>query len=79
MVAQLVKNPPAMQETLVRSLGQEHPLEKETATYSSVLAWRIRWTEDPGRPQTMGCKELDTTEQHLIFQSIMSFFHSIIR
>ena len=78
MVAQLVKNPPAMQETLVRSLGQEHPLEKETATYSSILlAWRIPWTEDPGRPQSMGCKELDTTE-HLIFQSIMSFFHSII-
>ena len=79
MVAQLVKNPPAMQETLVQSLGQEHPLEKETATYSSILlAWRIPWTEDPGRPQSMGCKELDTTE-HLIFQSNMSFFHSIIR
>ena len=46
-VAQLVKNPPAMQETQVRSLGQEDPLEKGMATHSSVLAWRIPWTEEP--------------------------------
>ena len=44
LVAQLVKNPPAMQETWVRSLGWEDPLEKETATYSSIMAWRILWT-----------------------------------
>ena len=54
-MAQLVKNPPAMQETWVRSLGWEDPLEKGKATYSSILAWRIPWT--------MGCKESDTTEQ----------------
>ena len=44
-----VKNPPAMQETQVRSLGQEDPLEKEMATHSSILAWGISWTEKPGR------------------------------
>ena len=49
LVAQLVKNPPAMWETWVRSLGWEDPLEKGKATHSSVLAWRIPWTEEPGR------------------------------
>ena len=49
----VVKNPPAMQETWVQSLGQEEPLEKEMATHSSILAWRIPWTEDPGRPQSI--------------------------
>ena len=49
LVAQLVKNPPAMQETWVRSLGHEDPLDKEMATYSSILAWKILWTEEPGR------------------------------
>jgi len=47
LVAQLVKNPPARQETWVQSLGQEDPLEKGMATYSSILAWRIPWTEKP--------------------------------
>ena len=47
-IAQMVKNLPAMQETQVRSLGQEDPLEKEIATHSSILAWRIPWTEEPG-------------------------------
>ena len=46
--AQMVKSLPAMQETPVRSLGQEDPLEKGMATYSSILAWRIPWTEEPG-------------------------------
>ena len=46
LVAQMVKNLPAMQETLVRSLGWEDPLEKEMATHSSILAWRIPWTEE---------------------------------
>ena len=50
-MAQLVKNPPAMQETWVKSLGQEDPLEKEMATYFSILAWEISWTEEPGRQQ----------------------------
>ena len=49
LVAQMVKHLPAMQETWVRSLGQEDPLEKEKATHSSILAWRIPWTEEPGR------------------------------
>ena len=48
LVTQMAKNSPAMQETLVRSLGQEDPMEKGMATYSSILAWRIPWTEEPG-------------------------------
>ena len=52
-IAQMVKNLPAVQETQVRSLGQEDPLEKEMATHSSVLAWRIPWTEEPGGLQSM--------------------------
>ena len=47
-VAQMVKNVPVMQDTLVQSLGQEDTLEKEMATYSGILAWRIPWTEEPG-------------------------------
>ena len=54
LVAQLVKNPPAMRETWVQSLGQEDPLEKEMATHCSFLAWKIPWTEEPGRLQSMG-------------------------
>ena len=49
LVAQMIKNPPAMQETQVRSLGQEDPLEEEMATHSSFLVWKILWTEEPGR------------------------------
>ena len=48
LVAQMVKNPPAMQETWVGSLGWGDPLEKGMATHSSILAWRIPWTEEPG-------------------------------
>ena len=62
-MAQKVKNLPAMQETRVRSLGREDPLEKEMATHSSTLAWRISWTEEPGRLQSMDSKESDTTVQ----------------
>ena len=58
----MVKNQPAMQETLVRSLGREDPLEKEMATRFSTLAWRISWTEEPGKLQSMGRKKSDTTE-----------------
>jgi len=50
-VGKEVKNLPAMQETWVQSLGQEDPLEKEMATHSSILVWRIPWTEEPGRSQ----------------------------
>ena len=53
-MAQTVKNPPAMRETLVRSLGQEDSLEKGRATHSNILAWKITWTEEPGRLQFMG-------------------------
>ena len=54
LVAQTVKNVPAMQETQVQSLGQEDPLEKGTATHSSILAWRIPRTEEPGGLQYLG-------------------------
>ena len=50
----MVKNLRAVQETWVQALGQEDPLEKEMATHSSILAWRIPWTEEPGRLQSMG-------------------------
>ena len=53
LVAQMVKNLPVMQETQVRSLDQEKPLEKGMATHSSILAWRIPWTEEPGGLQSM--------------------------
>ena len=58
LVAQMVKNLPAMQETWVRSLGQEDPLEKEMATHSSILVWKIPWTEEPGRLQSMGSQRV---------------------
>ena len=53
LVAQMVKNLPAMWETQIQSLGQEYPLEKGMATDSSILAWRNPWTEEPGRLQSM--------------------------
>ena len=59
--AQTVKNPPPMRETGARSLGREEPLEKEMATHSSILAWRISWTEEPGRLESMELHESDTT------------------
>ena len=62
LVAQMVKRLPAMRETRVQSLGWEEPLEKEMATHSSILAWESPWTEDPGRLQSMGSQESDTTE-----------------
>ena len=61
LIAQLVKNLPAMQETPVRFLGQEDPLEKDMATHSSILAWSIPWTEEPCRLQSMGSQESDMT------------------
>ena len=65
-MAQWVKNPPAMQETQetrARFLGWEDPLEECMATHSSILPWRIPWTEEPGGLQSMGRKGLDMTEQ----------------
>ena len=58
MVAQMVKNLPAMQKTWVQSLGQEDPLEKGMATHSSILAWRILWTQEPGGLQSMGLQKI---------------------
>ena len=58
LVAQMVKNLPVMQETWVQSLGQKDPLEKGMATHSSILAWRIPWTEEPGGPQFMGLQRV---------------------
>ena len=58
LVAQRLKGLPAMQETWVRSLGWEDPLEKEMATHSSTLAWRIPWTEEPGRLQSTGSQRV---------------------
>ena len=58
LVAQRLKRLPAMQETWVRSLGREDPLEKEMATHSSILAWRIPWTEEPGGLQSMGSQRV---------------------
>ena len=53
LVAQMVKNLPALQETWIQSLGQEDPLEKGMANHSSILAWKIQWTEEPGGLQSM--------------------------
>ena len=61
LVAQRLKHLLAMQETWVRSLGWEDSLEKEMATHSCILAWRIPWTEGPGGLQSTGRKESDTT------------------
>ena len=72
LVAQTVKNPPAMQETQVQCLGRED-LEKGTATHSSILAWRIPWTEEPAGYSPWGHKESDTTEQ-----LILSHFHFFV-
>ena len=58
LVAQMVKNPPAVWETWVRSLGWEDPLEKGMATHCSILAWRIPWIEEPGGLQSMGSQRV---------------------
>ena len=58
LVAQTVTNLPAMQETWVRSLGWEDPLEREMVTHSSILAWKISWTEEPGGLQSVGSQRI---------------------
>ena len=68
LVAQIVKSPPAVQETWVRSLGQEYPLEKGMATHSSILAWRIPWTA----MGPWGHKESDTSEQLTFWASLIA-------
>ena len=81
----VVKNLPAAQEMQVPSLGQEDPLKKEMATHSSILAWKIPWTEEPGGQQSMGLwrvRHVATKEQWFIYCSLffipMSFFCSRI-
>ena len=61
-MAQTVKNLPAIQEAWVQSLGQENPLEKEMATHSNILAWKISWTEEPGGLQSMGLERVGDKE-----------------
>ena len=63
LVAQRVKNPPAMQQTRVQLLGWEDPLEEEMASHSSILAWKIPWTDEPGRLQSMRLQESDMAER----------------
>ena len=76
----MVKNPPAMWETWVQSLSWEDPLEKGTATHTSILAWRIPWTEEPGRLYSpWGCKEshmtelLSTAQHKVFFKTVMQY------
>ena len=73
LVVQRLKSLPAMWETWVRSLGREDPLEKEMATHSSILAWRIPWMEELGGLQSTGHKESDTTER----LHSLSFFYDL--
>ena len=67
MVAQWLRTHLLMQEMLVRSLGQEDPLEKGVAMHSSVLAWEIPWTVEPGGLQSLGSQKSDTTEQLTLY------------
>ena len=66
-MAQTVKNLPVVQGIQVQSLGWEEPLEKGMVTHSSILAWRIPWTEEPGVLSPWGCKESDMTEKLTLF------------
>ena len=79
-VAQWTNSMPPVQKTWVRFLGREDPLEKEMATHSNILDWRIPWTEEPRRLQSMGSQESDTTDQlsthtHMYFLSLLSCFN----
>ena len=72
----MVKNALAMQETQVQSLGQKDPLEKEIATHSSILAWRIPWTEEPGRLQSIGLQRVrpDRAANTFTFKYAFTYF-----
>ena len=74
LVAQMVNKLPEMRETWVRSLGWEDPLEEDMATCSSILAWRIPWTEEPGRLQSIGLQRVDMTKQFSL--SLFIWLHS---
>ena len=77
LAAQLLKNPPPMQKTLVQFLGAEDPLEKGMATHSSMLAWRIAWTKEPGRLQSMGSQRVgqDWVAKHTVYAHIHTHTH----
>ena len=80
-MAQSVKNLPAMQETWVLSLGQEEPPAKERATHSSILAWRIPWTEEPGGLQSMGVARVEhdlVTKPPPPPPKYIMFFHKVM-
>ena len=77
-MAQMIQHLSEVQETWVQFLGWEAPLEKEMTTHSSILAWRILWTEEPGRLQLMGWQESDTTWCYLSFLlSVLSHIQSM--
>ena len=76
-MAQIVKHLPTMRETQVQSLGWEDSLEKEMATHSSILAWKIPWMEEPGRLQSMGSLRV-RHDRATFFLFFLSFFHSYI-
>ena len=80
LVAQTVKRLSTMRETRVRSLGREDPLEKEMAIHSSTIAWKIPWTEEPGRLQSMGLQrvrqDLATEQQQLMWVDVQSVTQS---
>ena len=79
LVAQMVKRLPTMQETRVRSLSQEEPLEKDMATHSRTLAWRIPWTDEPGGLQSMGLQRVGhdwATSQRYLPKGRISCTHS---
>ena len=78
LMAQSVKNLPTMQETWVRSLGQEDSLENGTATHSSILAWRIPWTEEPGRLQSMGSQKVRHNWANFHFLSFTYIYSRIL-
>ena len=73
LMAQMGKNLPAMRETQILSLGQEDPLEKEMATHSSILDWRIPWTDDPGGLHSMGLQRVGHKELHCVAFSSLHF------
>ena len=77
LVIQIVKNPPPVEETQVQSLGQEDPLEKGMTTHSSIVAWRIPWTEKPGGLQPMGITKSQTrlSDQHFHFHCLRRRYH----
>ena len=72
LVARMVKSLPTVQETQVLSLGWEDPLEEDIATHSSILAWRVPWTEELGGYSPWGCKESDMTERLTLSLTLLS-------